>query len=248
MAKQSGLGDRFFVGGYNVSGDIQALGGISAPMATLPSTGIDKSAMERLPGLRDGSMEFTTYFNRADDQVHEALSSLPRGDVMFTYCRSAVLGAPTAMLVAKLAEHTATRGDDGQLTFQAAAKANSFGLEWGKQLTAGQRTDTAATNGTGVDFGTGSTAFGLQAYLQVFSFTGTSVTVSLEESSDNGVGDPWTAVTGGTFTAATGRTTQRIATASNQTVERYLRVVTTGTFTSAVFAVGVNRNSVAVSF
>jgi hypothetical protein len=55
-------------------------------------------------------------------------------------------------------------------------------------------------------------------------------------------------VTGGGFTAATGVTSQRIATSSSQTVERYLRVVTTGTFSSAVFAVTVVRNDTAVSF
>jgi hypothetical protein len=52
-------------------------------------------------------------------------------------------------------------------------------------LTAAPRTDTTATNGTSYDFGTGSTAFGLQAYLQVLSFTGTSCTIKLQESSDN---------------------------------------------------------------
>jgi hypothetical protein len=34
-------------------------------------------------------------------------------------------------------------------------QANSFGLEWGVALTAGPRTDTAATNGTAVDSGQG---------------------------------------------------------------------------------------------
>jgi hypothetical protein len=55
-------------------------------------------------------------------------------------------------------------------------------------------------------------------------------------------------VTGGGFTAATGITTQRIATAVGQTVERYLRVTTTGTFTNAVFAVSVCRNDTATAF
>ncbi|MBH1939044.1 hypothetical protein I5Q34_33115, partial [Streptomyces sp. AV19] len=54
--------------------------------------------------------------------------------------------------------------------------------------------------------------------------------------------------TGGAFTAATGVTSERIATAAGQTVERYLRVVTTGTFSNAVFAVSVVRNSTATVF
>ena len=100
-----------------------------------------------------------------------------------------------------------------------------------------------------MDFGTGSTSVGLQAYLQVFSFTGTSCTVTIQESSDDdGDPDTFTAVVGGAFTAATGRTTQRIQTARALTVERYLRVVTSGTFSQCSFAVMVNRNPVSVSF
>src|SRR6266540_1571321 len=101
--------------------------------------------------------------------------------------------------------------------------------------------DKSAYNGTGVDAGA-SSAFGLQAYLQVFAFTGTSVTVKLQESSDNAVGDPYADVVGGAFTAATGITSQRIETTRSLTVKRYLRVVTTGVFSNAVFAVMVAKN------
>ena len=65
------------------------------------------------------------------------------------------------------------------------AQSNLFTLDWGRSLTAGKRTDTEASDGDSVDFGTGSTDFGLQAYLHVFAFTGTSVTVKLQESSDD---------------------------------------------------------------
>ena len=32
MAKQSGLGDNFYIGGYNLSGDVGSLGSISGAM------------------------------------------------------------------------------------------------------------------------------------------------------------------------------------------------------------------------
>jgi hypothetical protein len=243
MAKQSGLGDQLFVDGYDIGADVSAIGSLSTPRETLPATGITKFAMERLFGKRDGLAEFTTYFNDAALQEHIALKGLPRTDVQVMYLRGTTLGNEMIGLVGKQINYDPTRGDDGSFTFGVSVQANAYGLDWGKQLTAGKRTDTAATNGTGVDFGTGSLAFGFQAYLQVFSFTGTSVTVKLQESSDNGVGDAWADVSGGAFTAATGRTTQRIQSVSDTlTVERYLRVVTTGTFSNAVFAVGVTRN------
>lgn len=248
MAKQSGLGDALFISGYDLSGDIQAVGNIGGGPAPLEFTGIDKSAFERKGGRLDGRLQATTYFNPGTGAAHPRLSLLPRTDVIASYFRGTTLGGPSANLVAKQIGYDGTRGDDGSFTFAVEAQSNSYTLEWGRSLTAGKRTDTTATNGSSVDFGTGSTSFGLQAYLHVFAFTGTSVTVKLQESSDDAAADAWADVTGGTFTAATGVTAERIQTARDQTVERYLRVVTTGTFTSAVFAVSVIRNDVEVTF
>lgn len=248
MSKQSGLGDALYIAGYDLSGDIGAVNGIGGGPAALEVTGIDKSAFERIGGLRDGHIDYTAYFNPAVGRAHVRLSTLPTTDVILSYFRGTTLGGASANLVAKQLNYDPTRADDGAFTFAGQNQGNGYGLEWGTSLTAGKRTDTTATNGTSVDFGTGSTTFGLQAYLHVFAFTGTSVTVKLQQSSDNGVGDAFTDVTGGGFTAATGITSQRIATSSSQTVERYLRVVTTGTFTNAIFAVSVNRNDVATTF
>lgn len=251
MAKQSGLGDNFYVHGYNLSGDINSLGTISGGNAPFDVTGIDKSAYERIGGRRDGNIEFTSYFNPDTDRAHERLSPLPTTDVHFYYARGTTLGNPAACMVGKQVNYDGTRGDDGDFKFSVQAQCNGFGLEWGLQMTAGQRTDTGAANGTSVDFGVGSTTFGLQAYLQVFSFTGTDVTISLEESSDDGAGDAFAAVTGGAFTEVTsGPTVERIATAADQTVERYLRVITatTGGFSELTFAVMVCRNDTATVF
>lgn len=248
MAKQSGLGAAFYVDGYDLSGDIGSLGRINSARAVNEVPGIDVSAMERLHAHRDGGMEWTAWFNDAAGQAHPALSTLPTTDRQAMYCHRATAGAPAAACVAKQLSYDGSRGTDASFSFTVTAESNGYGVEWGRLMTAGKRTDTAATNGSSVDFGTGSTAFGLQAYLQVFSFTGTSVTVKLQESSDNGAGDAFADVTGGAFTAATARGAQRIQTGRTQTVERYLRVVTTGTFTSAVFAVMVVRNSVSAVF
>ncbi|WP_030798973.1 hypothetical protein [Streptomyces sp. NRRL S-337] len=255
MGKQSGLGDNLYVSGYDLSGDIGSLSNIGGGPAAMEVTGIDKSAPERIGGRRDGRLQFTSFFNPGTDRSHLRLSALPTSDVILSYYRGTALGGPSAHIVAKQANYDATRSDSGEFTFAVEAQANGYGLGWGKSLTAGKRTDTVGTNGASVDFGPGSpplfngaALFGLQAYLHVFAVTGTSVTVKLQESSDNGVGDPWADVVGGAFTAATGVTSQRIETARGQTVERYLRAVTTGTFTNAVFAVSAVRNDVAVVF
>lgn len=249
--KQSGLGDLLFIGGYNLSGDIGSLQRIGGGPAPLVVTGINKSAMERIGGKRDGSMAFNAYHNDAAVApvgAHTRLSLLPTGDVMMIYCRGGSLGSPAAGLIGKQLNYDGTRAEDGMLTYAVEQPGNGFALEWGVSLTAGERTDTTATNGSGVDLGSVSPgAFGLQAYLEVTAFTGTSATIAIQESSDNGAGDAYAAVTGGAFSTVTGITTERIATAAIN-VEQWLRVVTTGTFSNLKFVVMATRNPVAVTF
>lgn len=247
MSKQGGLGDNFYIAGYDISGDIASLQDIGGGPAVLPTTGIDKSAMERIGGVRDGKMSFNSYFNDASNQAHSRLKTLPRTDTIMSYFRGTVLGTEAACLNAKQVNYDPSRNEDGSLMFKVDGVGSGYGLEWGKQLTAGKRTDGSATDGTGVDF-LSAASFGLQAYLQVFAFTGTSVTIKLQESSDNGVGDAWVDVTGGGFTVVSGITSERIETSRTLAVERYLRVVTTGVFSNAVFAVMVNKNLASVVF
>lgn len=245
MAKQSGLGDNLYLSGYDLSGDVGSLSRIGGSVATLDVTGIDKSAYERIGGLRDGSIEFTSYFNDAAGQAHPVLSTLPTTDRVLTYCRGTTLGNPAACLVAKQIDYAPTRADDGALTVAVSAQANGFGLEWGRQLTAGKRTDTAATSpATGIDT-TASAAFGLQAYLQVFAFTGTSVTVTIQDSADNSTFAALASPAAFTVVSAA-PTSERIAVTG--TVRRYLRVITTGTFSNAVFSVVAVKNESTVTF
>lgn len=246
MAKQSGLGDNFYIGGVDVSGDISALGNVGGGPAVQDVTGIDKSAMERLGLNRDGRMEFTSFFNPL--RAHPVLSALPTGDVILTYCRGTALGSPAACLNAKQANYDGTRGQDGAFTFTVQAQANGYGLEWGNLLTAGMRTDSAATNGTGFDT-TASASFGAQAYLQVAAFTGTDATVKIQDSADNTTFADVAGLAFNQITAAPGA--QRIATANTATIRRYVRAVTTttGGFTSLTCAVVINKNTIAgVSF
>ncbi len=252
MSKESGLGAGLLVGGYDFTGDVIAIGEISGGPNLLEVTGIDKGAIERIGATRDGHMRGTTWFNPATGMGHKRLSTLPYTDVQVQYWHRQVIGRPVACLVAKQANYDGTRGQDGSFTFEWGFEGNAYGLEWCTGLTAFKRSDTTATNGTGVDLASaafaGSSTFGLQAYLQVFSFTGTSCTVKLQESSDNGGADAFADVTGGAFTAVTGITTERIQTSRTQTVERYLRVVTSGTFTECTFAVAVQRNDTLTAF
>jgi len=82
---------------------------------------------------------------------------------------------------------------------------------------------------------------GWAAQSQVFSITGTSVTVAIQDAPNNVAGQ-FADLTGGAFTAVTsgaGRGSQRIASAAG-IVQRFVRVKTTGTFNPATFATAIH--------
>lgn len=244
MAKQSGLGANYYIDQFDVSNDTNSFGSITKSLKTLDMTGIDKSAYERIAGDLDGEMKWVSYLNPTN--AHTALSTLPRTDRQCSYFHRTTLGAPVASLIGKQVNYDPKRDDDGKLLLDVEAQANAFWLDWGYALTAGKRTDTTATNGTGVDlnslgFGFTTTAsFGLQGYLHVFAFTGTSVTITIQDSADN---VSFANVTGGVFTLVAGATKERIQTGRTQTVRRYLRVITAGTFSNVQFAVQATVNT-----
>lgn len=247
MTKQSGIGDNFYVGGYNLSGDTASLEKISTSQTVLNTTGIDKSAYERIGAIRDGSMAWTSFFNNATSQAHPALATIPTTDVTLTYARGTAIGNAGACMVAKRLNYDGTRATDGGLLFKCEALANGYGLEWGVQLTDGLHTSVGIESLSGVS-GAVSSVFGAQAYLQVTAFTGTDVTVKLQDSADNA---SFADLAGGGFTQiTTAPQTQRIALASNATVRQYVRatLTTSGGFSLLKFSVVFVKNLAAVSF
>jgi hypothetical protein len=242
MAKSSGLGNAFWLGGNDISGDTQQYK-LTSPIATFDFTDITESAFERGYGRRDAQWNVTTFFNPT--RAHPVLSALPTADTLATIATATTLGSAAACMQAKQVNYDPTRDSKGMLTFAVQLLSNGYGYEWGLLQTPGIRTDTAATNGTSWNWGA-ATNFGAQAYLQMTAFTGTDVTIKLQDSADN---TTFADVTNGAFAQVTSSTPgwQRIALANNATLRQYVRVstVTTGGFTSASFAVVVNRNTVA---
>lgn len=246
MAKTSGLGDNLYVTGTDVSNDVGALSKIGATVSTLEVTGINKSAIERLPGLRDGVMAFAPWFNKTG--AHAKLALLPTTDVIVTYCRGTTIGNPAASLNGRQLNYDGKRDNKGGLTLEVTNDADGFGLEWGIQLTAGTRTDSTPTNGTSFDQGAAPAgAWGAQAHAHFFAMTSTSCVVKVQHSTDNST---WADLIVFAAVATAGASTaQRVAVSNTTQVNRYLRAISTGTFTSAQFSVMVVVNqSVGVVF
>lgn len=63
MGKTAGLGDNFYYGGYDLSGDVASVDTLSGPSDVLEATGIKQLGHQRLYGQRASSWSFTTLFN-----------------------------------------------------------------------------------------------------------------------------------------------------------------------------------------
>lgn len=247
MAKTTGLGNALWLDGVDLSGDIQALGSLGGGPAAWDTTSINQSAHERSGTQRSAILQATTFHNPSAGAAHPTLDTFTRSDRIASYVFSVATSGEAFNVVSKEVAYNPSRTDTGALTHSLEVQSTGYGGEFGVLHTNGKRTDTAATNGTGLD-GSASSSFGLQAYLHVFAFTGTSVTVKLQHSNDDASTDPYADVTGGAFTAATAVGAQRIATSSGLTIKRWTRVVTTGTFSSAQFAVILVRNQTSTTF
>ena len=202
-------------------------------------TAINASAKERILSHLDGELGFNAFFNDASNQEHAALKAMGSGaNRVMTWLRGSTIGKAAYGIVAKQVNYDPNRAADGSLTIDVQGLGAAYGGEFADQLTAGLRTDTGATNGASLD-GLAASSKGLSAYLQVTAFSGTDVTMRIQESSDDAVGDPFANVTGGGFTqVASAPTAERIVTSLTLAVERYLRAitVTTGGVTSVTFA------------
>lgn len=243
MAKTTGLGDAFYIGGFDIGGDTNSLSKISGGPAALDVTDITQSAYSRLGGLRDGGVDFVVYHDPAAGAEHAALSTLPTADVIATYFRGTAVGNPAASMVSKQVNYDPTRSNAGDLSFAVSCMSNADGLEWGLQLTPGKRTDTSATAGAFYDNGA-SFAFGAQAYLQVFAFAGTDVTVAVQHATTSG-GSYSNLIAFSQVTSAP--QAQRVTVSNVTTVNEFLKVTTTtsGGFTSVTFAVQIVVNVLA---
>lgn len=237
MAKESGIGARLLVDGFDLSGDVGAVQTIRGGPALLDLTAINQDAFHRVGGLYSGELAFNSWWDTAVGASHDVLSDLPLTDRHVIYLHRNSHGQPAAALAAKQVNYDPSRGQDGSLAAVIQALSAGSPLDWCELLTTGIQTFASAVSGTGLDDGAQS-AFGAAAYLQALSIASGSATVAVQDSAD---GSAWANVTGLGFTAVAARAVQRLETARNATIRRHLRVNVTGTFTNLVAVVAINR-------
>jgi len=246
MAKQGGMGDRFYVDEFNLSGDIGSLSNVHGGPAPGIVTDITQSAESRIGLLRDGGLGFVAWFNPSTtagaEGSHAILKTRPTADRICTYLIGTAVGNPAASIVSKQINYDGTRGQDASYTHAVDVQGNGFGLEWGIQATAGSQSATVAGSNASIDNGA-ATAFGASVYVHLTSFTGTDIFIGWNHSTDDGGGDPFATLDGGSLEAgfsAVGK--QRLTTSTVTTsIKRYTKMYFTGTFSQATFVVNFVR-------
>ena len=129
MAKQSGLGDYFAVDNSagalkDISNDVTNLG-VNVGQNLIDITGLDKSAMERLIGLADGSFSVSGVFNSSANQAHSVFSTRT-GTRTVTYAIGGnTAGNPVLSMECLVDSYNITRGNDGTLTWTAGLQLQS---------------------------------------------------------------------------------------------------------------------------
>lgn len=236
MAKGSGLGSAFFVGPYDLSGDIGALTAMSLTQAIQDVSSIEQSGTERL-GLRlDGSLSYASFWDPAPAHVVDVLGQLDSAAKQCTFLAPGTgVGRFAASLIAVETSFATAHGQDGSLGVTGELMGSAgHPFEWGYALTAGK---AALSNGNGsaVDRVDTSTDFGMAAYVHVFAITSGTANLKIQDSANGTTG--WADVPGAAFSAISAIGTERVATSVTENVKQFLRLVMAGTSTGLVAAV-----------
>lgn len=248
MAKSTGLAQGLYVSGYDLSGDTGAIDKCGGGPKPMDVTGINKSAMERLGGQFDCGLDWTSWFNPSVAQQHAVYSALPTTDVVVVYkAGSDAIGGYAAFMKAKQVDYQWKRGQDGSLTAPVSSLNNAVHLYWGRMGRAGKVTEASATNGASIDGqGVGdiagtSSAFGASSVFVLFSGPATG-SVSAAKWQDSADDVSFADISGLSHTIAAAPTAEVLQTATGATIRRYVRFITTGTFTNAVLFAAIQRH------
>ena len=242
MVKTNGLNVRFYVEGYDLSGDANALSGMGYNNELLDVTTLDVSAKKRIVGSVDSEISVDAWFDNAASRQHAIWTSnsgkLPTADQNVLIPMGSAVADEFVGLVAKEAAYSTTRSPGSAISANATFTANGSATEFGEMLTAHDDTHSSASSGTVVDSGASSSNGG-SGYLQLLSLDSGSVTVNLQESTSSG-GSYSNFMTFSTVAAAAAPSAERLT--NEGTVQRYIKVVTTGTFSNAKIVVGFSRS------
>jgi hypothetical protein len=123
MAKQTGLGDYLAIddsGGTarDISNDLTDYG-INIAQELIETTGLDKSARERITGMSDSDVTITGIFNAASNKSHDVFKTRTGTRTFDLRVGGNSSSNPKLAMEMQVASYNITRGTDGALGFSA---------------------------------------------------------------------------------------------------------------------------------
>lgn len=124
MAKQTGLGDYLAIDDHggtarDISNDVTSIS-INTPQNLQDVTGLDKSAMERLALLQDGTVEISGVYNPAANMSHDVFKNKANVRTFDYRVGGNTNGNPKLTKEMLVAAYNISRGADGSLTWTAS--------------------------------------------------------------------------------------------------------------------------------
>ena len=129
MAKQTGLGDYLAVddsGGTarDISNDLGDYG-INISQELIDTTGLDKSAKERITGMSDGDVSLNGTFNPASNKSHDVFKVRTGTRTFDLRIGGNTSSNPQLTMEMLVAGYSITRGADGSLTWSVTLNLQS---------------------------------------------------------------------------------------------------------------------------
>lgn len=233
MTIKSGIGQLYFLDGLDLSGYIGSMEEWSMVDNTIRYATLTDSAYRRLGGKVGGSHRFGHFFeDTATVGILAAVGQMPTGQRIATWVLSGptpAIGDRALCMVIEQAQQNWTQGADGSFTGVTGGESADFPVENCRMLTAGQDTHASATSNSSFDNGA-QASNGAVCYIQFQELDSGTPTFVFEDSAND---SSWaTLVSMSTTGGASAHAERKTVTG---TVERYLRITTTGTFTGADF-------------
>ena len=124
MAKQTGLGDYVAVDDSSgavrdLSNDISGGYGINIAQELLDTTGLDKSARERLTGMSDSDVTLTGTFNPASNKSHDVFKTRTTARTFDLRVGGNTSSNPKLAMEMMIASYNLSRDSSGQMTWTA---------------------------------------------------------------------------------------------------------------------------------
>lgn len=229
----AGRNARVYVNGYDLSSAF-ANAQSQQQQGAYDVTTFRATSKAAINGLAEGTLSLDGYYEAGTGTVDAVLAAALGGEgIAMVFADLDTIGRRGRACKAIETSYQVTAPVDGAVAVAAAIQADG-GLDGIVSLHA-LGAETGTVNSASVDNGA-ATSNGAVGYIEATAFTGTSVTVKVQHSSDN---TTWADLI--TFTAVSAANVTERKTSSG-TVNRYARhVISGGTFTSVTEVVGLAR-------